>query len=140
MTKPLIYLASPYSHPDPAVREARYRAAVEAAARIMAAGRVDVIAPIVMSHEIARAGGLGTGWETWARVNRRLIAACDEVWVLALDGWKKSEGIKAEERIARALGKPALMVQPGRSQPVNWALAKAEAEAQPRGAGVGADG
>ena len=36
--KPVIYLASPYSHPDPAVRQARWLAACEAAAWIMGQG------------------------------------------------------------------------------------------------------
>jgi len=34
----MIYLASPYSHPDPAVRAERYRAACRATAALLLAG------------------------------------------------------------------------------------------------------
>jgi hypothetical protein len=34
------------------------------------------------------------------------LRRCDEVVVLMLDGWERSEGVQAEIRIAEALGKP----------------------------------
>ena len=36
----MIYLASPYSHPDPAVREERFREACRAAAKLISLGRI----------------------------------------------------------------------------------------------------
>jgi hypothetical protein len=48
----MIYLASPYSHPDPAVREARFREACRAAAKLMRLGQ-PAFSPIVHGHPIA---------------------------------------------------------------------------------------
>lgn len=104
----ITYLASPYSHPDPAVREERFRAACRAAAALIRRGHV-VFSPIVHSHSIAQ-HGWPVDWGAWERQDRRFLAACDEVWVLTLDGWQESRGVEAEIAIARALGKPVCFV------------------------------
>jgi hypothetical protein len=61
----MIYLSSPYSAPDPAVREARFQAACRATAELMRAGRI-VYSPIVFSHPLT-AFGLPTDWSYWER-------------------------------------------------------------------------
>jgi nucleoside 2-deoxyribosyltransferase len=100
----MIYLASPYSHPDPAVREHRFQAACRAAARLIRLGRT-VYSPIAHSHSIA-AHGLPTEWEFWESIDRRHLDDCDEVVVLMLDGWKTSAGVQAEIKYAEKHGKP----------------------------------
>jgi hypothetical protein len=49
-------------------------------------------------------------WEFWEAQDRRLLQACDELWVLTLDGWQRSIGVRAEIKIAEALGKPVRLV------------------------------
>ncbi len=100
----MIYLASPYSHPDTAVREQRFRAACHAAVALLHAGRV-VFSPIAHSHPLAQ-HGLPGNWHFWERYDRAFLERCDEVMVLMLDGWQESVGVQAEIRIARELGKP----------------------------------
>ena len=104
----MIYLASPYSHPDAAVRQQRFEAACRAAAELIRQGYV-VFSPIAHSHGIAQ-HGLPLDWGYWERHDRRLLAACDELWVLSLDGWHESRGVQAEIAIARAAGKPVRFV------------------------------
>jgi hypothetical protein len=98
------YLASPYSHPDPAVRERRYRAACRATAEMLRAGEV-VFSPVVHSHPLVPYG-LPTGWEYWERFDRAVLTRCDAVTVLTLDGWEDSAGVQAEVAIAGELGLP----------------------------------
>jgi Domain of unknown function (DUF1937) len=100
----VIYLASPYSHPDPAVRETRFRAACRAAAALIRAGSI-VYAPVVHGHPLVRYG-LPTDWSFWQPSARAFIKRCDELVVLPLPGWESSEGIKAEIANAAELGKP----------------------------------
>jgi hypothetical protein len=107
----MIYLASPYSHPDPDVREARYRAACLATASLLRAGQL-VFSPIAYSHWTAE-HGLPCTWSFWAMFDRWFLEHCDEVVVLMLDGWKASVGVQAEIRIARELGKPVRYISPG---------------------------
>lgn len=106
----MIYLASPYSHPDPAVREQRFRAACQAAVALLHAGRV-VFSPIAHSHPLAQ-HGLPGNWHFWERYDRAFLERCDEVLVLMLDGWEESVGVQAEIRIARELGKPVRYLAP----------------------------
>ena len=106
----MIYLASPYSHPDAAIREERFHAACVAAAQLMRAGNI-VFSPIVHSHPIALQG-LPTDWRFWERHDREHLARCDEVVVLMLDGWQESEGVLAEIRIAAELLKPVRYLEP----------------------------
>lgn len=106
----MIYLASPYTHADPAVREERFQAVCRAAAELMRRGEC-VLSPIAHSHPIA-AHGLPTTWEFWERLDREHLKRCDELVVLMLDGWKESRGVQAEIRIARELGKPVRFLDP----------------------------
>lgn len=101
----IIYLASPYSHPLPEVREARFRTVCRVAARLMSEGAI-VFSPIAHSHPIAMAGQLPTDWTFWDRYDRAMLEASAELWVLRLDGWKDSTGVVAEIDIATHLGKP----------------------------------
>jgi len=100
----MIYLASPYSHPDEDVRQQRFEAVCKAAASLMRAGEI-VFSPIAHGHPIAQ-HGLPTDWRFWERQCREQIDRCDEVVVLTLDGWRESEGVQAEIQIAADMGKP----------------------------------
>ena len=106
----MIYLASPYSHPNAIVRERRFRAACRVAARLIRAGLV-VFSPVAHGHAIALCG-LPTEWEFWERHDRRFLEICDEVVVLTLDGWRESTGVRAEIQIAEQLGKPVRYLEP----------------------------
>lgn len=106
----MIYLASPYSHPELVVREQRFRAACEATARLITSGHV-VFSPIVHGHPLVH-HGLPTDWPFWERFDRNHLARCDEVVVLMLDGWRESVGVAAEIRIAGELGKPVGYLAP----------------------------
>ena len=100
----MIYLAAPYSHPDPAVREERYRQTCWHAVRLMREGRL-VYSPIVHSHPLAQLG-LPGDWPFWAEHNREMLGASSRLVVLALDGWQESQGVAAEVEIARGLDLP----------------------------------
>jgi hypothetical protein len=104
MHPPLLYLCSPYTSPDPAIRQARFEAACLATAELMHSGR-HVYSPIVASHPLCK-HGLPVDWQFWREFDLRLLAMCDEVVVLKLDGWQRSIGIHAEIAAAKALGKP----------------------------------
>jgi len=106
----LIYLASPYSHPDKQVREQRFQAACQQAATMMKAGEL-VFSPIAHTHPIA-AFGLPGDWAFWQRYDRMMLSRCDELAVLPLDGWQKSIGVQAEIAIAKTLKLPVRFIMP----------------------------
>jgi hypothetical protein len=99
---PVYYLASPYTHPDAAIREWRFNAACEAAAALMRRGYV-VFSPIAHGHPISRYG-LPGDWSFWQEHCRSMLVRMDELLVLTLDGWEESEGVNAELRMAGEFG------------------------------------
>ena len=106
----MIYLASPYSHPDPAVMEERFRAVCRVSAKLMLGGTL-LFSPIAHTHPIAVAGELPRGWDFWHAYDKWFINNCDAVWVLMLDGWENSKGVSAEIAIAREIGKEVIYLK-----------------------------
>jgi hypothetical protein len=104
----LVYLASPYSHFDPAVQEARFQAVCRCAAEMMRGGD-HVFSPIAHTHPIA-AHGLPGDWEFWQSYDRLMLSRCNELAVLCLPGWRESVGVRAEIDIAGRLGLPARFI------------------------------
>lgn len=107
----IIYLASPYSHPSAAVREQRFQDACRAAAHLMRQGHI-VYSPIAHTHPIATLCDLPKGWEYWRKVDEAFLERCDALYVLHLDGWRESVGVRAEIVIANRLHKPIRHVEP----------------------------
>lgn len=124
MTKTLIYLACPYSHPDDRVRRARYQAINKIAAQMMAAG-LHIFSPISHTRPIALAGDLPHGWEYWQSYDRAILSACCLLIVVQLDGYGMSKGIKGEIDIALELGIPWYYTSPEPDQ-VDIAIATAK--------------
>ncbi len=88
----MIYLASPYSHPEVVVRQQRFHEACRAVATLLASRLTD--------------------WPFWEQFDRDHLVRCDELIVLMLDGWRESVGVAAEIRIAGELGKPVRYLAP----------------------------
>lgn len=106
----MIYLASPYTHTDPAVREARFEAACQATAALVRCGQI-VFCPVVHSHPLVQFD-LPIEWEYWERFDREHLARCDELVVLMLDGWRESRGVQAEIDLAIELDMPIRYLAP----------------------------
>ncbi len=77
----MIYLASPYSHPDQAVERLRFEAVCQAAATLMRHG-LSIFSPIAHSHPIARFG-LPTDWAFWEHYNRDFLARDEDLFRVA---------------------------------------------------------
>lgn len=107
----MIYLACPYSDPDPAVREERFRAVTRAAGHLMGRGAL-VFSPITHSHPLAVQCGLPLDFEYWRRWDERLLKSCDELYILTLPGWGESRGVANEIRVAREWDIPIYYIAP----------------------------
>ena len=107
----LTYLASPYSHPDPHVREYRYRQACRAAAKLMLAGEV-VFAPIPHSLPIEQEMAYIQDGEFWKAQDAPYLDFCTKLAVLKLPGWDKSKGVAHEIAVALERGIPVEYLDP----------------------------
>lgn len=98
--KTLIYLASPYTSPDPAVRELRFNCA-ESALFLLLRDRIWAYSPIVHCHTLAQRNKLPTDHAYWLEYDFDFLRRSDALYTLAIAGWKTSVGA-TEERIAAA--------------------------------------
>jgi hypothetical protein len=101
------YLASPYTDPDPAVRQARFEIVCRIAGALMARGEV-VFSPIAHGHSIQMLANppLPREWNFWRRQDFRHLEHADRLIVLMLPGWQDSCGVTEERNAAEKLGIP----------------------------------
>lgn len=110
-TKPLVYLASPYTNDRADVRQRRFNAVTKVAAELTKQGYL-VFCPIAMGHPISL-HGCEFHWEAWGEMDRTILSnCCYKLIVLMLDGWQHSKGIAAELQIARELKLPVSYIDP----------------------------
>lgn len=107
----MIYLAGPYSHPDPKVMEERFERLTAYAAKLMAAGEI-VYSPITHNHPIAIRHSLPRDWSYWKQFDCFFLKHAKQVRVYLLDGWTESVGVAAECELASTLGIPIFHVIP----------------------------
>jgi hypothetical protein len=100
----MIYLATPYNHPDTSIRDLRYLWACKIVARLMSEGH-RVISPIVHNHPLVKLGA-PKGWDYWQGHDGEILEMCSAVWVVKMPGWETSIGVQAEIALANKLGKP----------------------------------
>lgn len=107
----MIYLASPYSHPEPLTRYERYILTLAYTHACLRRGEV-IFSPIVYGHQFAEMGLAQTDFQHWRSFNEAMLLKSGAVRVLKLDGWEQSEGVKAEMIFARKHGIPVSFAQP----------------------------
>lgn len=101
----MIYLASPYSHPDPYLREERYLRAMHALGYLLSKKQW-AYSPIVHCHELKKVSELPPGYKFWLEFDRHVIKRCDKVTVLRIEGFAQSKGVAAEIAFAEEQGIP----------------------------------
>jgi hypothetical protein len=107
----VVYLAGPYTHDDPMVREHRYHVLLKAEAYLLRKG-LAVISPINMCHELGKIYGFQYGYDFWQSRDRTLITKCEEVIVITEPGWKESVGVTDEIFWANECNIPVSYIAP----------------------------
>jgi hypothetical protein len=75
-------------------------------------GKYCFLLPIALSGSMADLCKFGTGFDTWVKDDYTWISICQQVWVLTSDGWKESQGVQAEIKFARRMGKVVRYLHP----------------------------
>lgn len=100
----IVYLASPYTHPNEDVREARFLMTEAVTAKLMTKG-LHIFSPIVHCHALAKRYSMPTDYMFWLEYNRSFLKAASTVCVFTLPGWEDSKGVAEEIRLAIEWGK-----------------------------------
>jgi hypothetical protein len=104
----MIYLAIPYS----GIEELSFKISCMVTAFLMKTGKT-VYSPIVHGHILATKYDLPADREFWLKHDLDILCRCDELYVVAMEGWDKSVGVLAEIREAQKLEIPIKFVDPG---------------------------
>lgn len=95
-----IYLSVPYT----GMEDESFEKVSSKAAELMRQRHI-VFSPINHTHHMGKLFNLPGDWQFWKEQDEAFIPWCDELWVLCLDGWEKSVGVRAEMDLAISLGK-----------------------------------
>lgn len=98
-----IYLASPYSHKDPEIMDARFEIA-EFCVAFFSQQNKHVYSPILHYHEVAKRFKLPTDFKYWKQNNIAMIRSASEFHILNLPGCHRSVGVMGETHVAELLG------------------------------------
>ena len=104
MPSGIVYLACPYTHADPYVREDRFLLSCKACAFAMKEWGINMTSAIVFTHPLVTRYPMPVEWEFWAKYDEVVINVCEELWVLCVPGFTNSVGTNAEIKIARDKG------------------------------------
>ena len=100
----LIFVSSPYSHPDDKVREENYQKVSKYTAELISKGHV-AFSPILYGHNAVNfVPDMPTDWAFWKNFCLTFLSRCDEMIVYTMEGWDKSRGVKEEIEYANSLG------------------------------------
>ncbi len=103
--KPLVYVASPYTHSDPNVVSERYEQVSRLTAKLVAEGMA-AISPITYGHHLLEFYTMPSDWGFWMDFCIALLSKCDRLLVVKMPGWEESRGVQAEIRYAQDHGIP----------------------------------
>lgn len=106
----MIYLGTPYSHPNPLIEDIRFELAMSVAATL-ATHSIPCYVPIAFWHPTSRKHSLPGDHEFWLLQDYAMIERCDEGWFMASEGFHSSKGIRHEIECFEALGKPVYLLQ-----------------------------
>jgi hypothetical protein len=108
-----IYLAQPYSSPDPEIIAFRVAEGFKATAKLMNEGHI-VFAPIVHTHELGQHVDpeLSKQHDFWMRQDIAILRHATELRVLMLPGWEESKGVAQEILVAEICMIPVTFMEP----------------------------
>lgn len=91
----LIYIGSPYTHEEASVMEERYQKVLKVTADLLREG-FHVISPVVHCHPLALKFTLPPNFDFWKEYNLKILARCDILLVLNMEGYLYSKGLREE--------------------------------------------
>ena len=106
----IIYLASPYSHPDKDVRHNNFVEVSKKAATLVAEGHV-VFAPITYGHTLVDFHSMPTDANFWIGFCLSFLKHSDELWVYMMPGYDVSKGVAEEVEFAIENGIPVKYIE-----------------------------
>jgi hypothetical protein len=95
----MIYLAGPYAHVYEHMKCRRYEQLTFVTAMLLRSGTT-VYSPITHCHPLAQQYDMPRDHSFWLNHDLAILARCDKLLVLRLEGWENSIGLRREIEFA----------------------------------------
>jgi hypothetical protein len=105
----MYYLATPYSDPDPAVKQHRYEQAMEIQHYLLQRGYY-IYSPIVALHPLALTYSLPGDAAHWFNFNTDMICCSIGIILALIPGYEQSKGMLQEFAIAKTYLRPRFII------------------------------
>jgi hypothetical protein len=105
----LIYLSAPYTTGPESTTE-RQTAIDKATAWLMEHSGAYIFSPITYEKPLKDVYGANRDWDFWGPKDAEMVARCDELWVLCLNNWENSKGVRFEIDEAHKFNKPVFYI------------------------------
>ncbi len=105
----IAYLACPFAHEDKNVMMKRKDIVTQVSAELHKRDMY-VFSPLTHNSPLIDLGVEQT-WEKWSKFDLSMLMRCEALYVLKLEGWKKSRGVQAEIDIAISYGIPIIELE-----------------------------
>lgn len=102
----MIYIASPYSHPDLEIMQLRFEQVRDWTCALIASTGLPLFSPISYCHDLCVKHDLPKDAKFWYEFNLAFISRSSEMIVLKLSGWDSSLGVAGEIKLAEELNIP----------------------------------
>ena len=98
----ITYLAAPFWHHEEDIREERLEIVNKVVAKLVEQGEI-IFSPLTYSDALKRHLPISfqVNQKFWYDFDLAMLAKCDKLVVLMLEGWEESEGVTAEIEFAR---------------------------------------
>ena len=104
----MVYLAAPYSDPNPEVVEHRLTMFNYVDSKLMRQGYF-TMSPL-LKHYTIKTGELPSDWEYWQHYSYAMLDQSESIVVIKLAGWDTSVGVLAEIAYAKSIHCPIYYV------------------------------
>lgn len=96
----MVYLSSPYSNPDDAIREQNYKTVSLIAAQMVYNGEL-AFSPISYGHNLSEFKEMpANNWSFWYNFCIGFLLKSDKLIVVKMNGWDRSVGVAGEIEVA----------------------------------------
>ncbi len=106
----MLYLSTPYTHSDPDEMRRRYQISCRATAKLLKAGIV-TFNPLANAVPAVELGGLELDHDSFLKIDLEILRRSDELLILGMAEWQKSDGVRAEMFEALKLRKPITLIE-----------------------------
>lgn len=107
----MIYVSSPYTSDDTKVVWERFNAAKDFVAWLLCNNKAAISIPVHF-HPLVVSNMVPTAPEFWNEYFPQILKCATSVYVLMLDGWRQSNGVYTEVKMAGELGIPVTFFVP----------------------------